>query len=112
MSVGVGAGQRFGCWGGVGGKSSLDGDQGQEYQRDETDVKLKWDACGKWVGGLLRHAFEEHTPWFVRLDSACWVCQRQYFLSLSVMRHFKESGHEGYFRGQIGVVCRGDKKDN
>ena len=46
----------LGCGGGVGGKGSLDGDQGQEYQRDEEgpDGYLKCDACGKWVGGLLR----------------------------------------------------------
>ena len=47
-----GAGHRLGCGGGVGGKGSLDGDQGQEYQRDEEgpDGYLKCDACGKWVG--------------------------------------------------------------
>ena len=53
-----GAGQRLVYCGGVRGTSSLDGDQGQEYQRDEPDGKLKCDACGKWVGGLLQHAFE------------------------------------------------------
>ena len=89
-----GAGQRLGCWGGVRGKSSLDGDQGQEYQRDEPDGKLKCDACGIWVGILLLHAFEEHMPWFVRPDSACWVCHRQYFRPSSAMRYFKDSGHE------------------
>ena len=37
--------------GGVAGKGSLDGDQGQEYRRDEEgpDGYLK---CGKWVGGF------------------------------------------------------------
>ena len=47
---------------------------------------------GNGWGGLLRHAFEEHIPWFVRPDSACWVCHRQYFLPSNAMRHFKESG--------------------
>ena len=53
----------------------MDEDQGQEYQRDEEgpDKNLKFDACGKWVGGLLRHAFEEHIHWFVRPDSAGWI---------------------------------------
>ena len=48
-SVEEGTGQRLGCVGGVGGKGSLDGDQGKEYQRDEEgpDGNLK---CGKWVG--------------------------------------------------------------
>ena len=62
-------------------------------------------------GGLLRHAFEKHIPWFVRPDSACWVCHRQYFLPSNAIRHFKESGHEGFFPGwQVGIVSRGDKK--
>ena len=99
----------LGCGGGVGGKGSLDGDQGQEYQWDEEgpDGYLKCDACGKWVGGLLRHAFEEHIPWFVRPDSACWVCHRQYFLLSNAMRHFKESGHERSFSGgRLGLWIR------
>ena len=63
--------------------------------------------------GLLQHAFEEHMSWFVRPDSACCVCHRQYFLPSSTMRHFKESGHEGSFSGgQVGIVGRGDKKYN
>ena len=111
-----GAGLRLGCLRGVGGKGSLDGDQGQEYQRDEEgpDGKLKCDACGKWVGSLLRHAFEEHIPCFVRPYSACWACHRQHFLPSSAMRHFKESGHEGSFsgEGQVGIVGRVDKKGN
>ena len=49
-------------------------------------------------GGLLRHTFEEHIPWFVRPNSACWVCHRQYFLPSNALRHFKESGHEDLFR--------------
>ena len=64
-------------------------------------------------GGLLKHAFEEHLPWFVRPDSACWVYHRQYFLPSSAIRYFKESGHEGFFLGgQVGIVGRGDKKGN
>ena len=57
--------------GGGGRKCSWDGDQCQEYQRGEEGPyrKLRCDACGKWVGGLLRHAFEEH--------SACWVCHME-----------------------------------
>ena len=62
--------------------------------------------------GFLRHAFEEHIPWLVRLGSAWRVCNRQYFQISSAMRHFKESGHEESFREQVGIVGREDTKDN
>ena len=110
-----GDGQRLCCLGGGRGKSSLAGVQSQEYQRDEEgpDGKLRCGACGKWVEGLLRHAFEEHIPCFVRPDSACWVCHRQYVIPSGAMRYFKESGHDGSFSGgQVGIVGRGDKKGN
>ena len=62
-------------------------------------------------GGLLRHTFEEHIPWFVRPDSACWVCHRQYFLPSNAMRHFKESGHKGSFSGgRLGLWVEGIRK--
>ena len=99
--------------GGGGGKCSLDEDQGHEYQWNEEgpDGKLKCDTCGKWVGDLLRHNFEEHIPWFVRPDSACWVCHRQYFLPSCAMRHFKVSGHEGPFLGcRLGLWAEGIRK--
>ena len=91
-----------------------EGDGGQEGAKENEegpDGYLKCDACGKWVGGLLRHAFEEHLPWFVRPDSACWVCHRQYFLPSNAMRHFKESGHEGFFTGgRLGLWVEGIRK--
>ena len=64
--------------------------------------------------GLHRHVFEEHMPWFVRPDSACWVCHRQYFLPSSAMSHFKESGTRDLFfwGGEVGIVGRGNKKGN
>ena len=90
----------------------MDGDQGHDYQLDEEgpDGYFKCDACGNgW--GLLRHAFEEHISWFVRPDSACWVCPRQYFLPSNAMRHFKESGHEGSFSGgMLGLWVEGIRK--
>ena len=52
--------------------------------------------------------FEEHIPWLVRPDSACWVCYRQYFLPSGAMWHFKESGHEGSFlEGRLGFWAEG-----
>ena len=110
---GGGAGHRLCCGGGVGGKGSLDADQGQEYQRDEEgpDGNFQCDACGKWVGGLLQHAFGEDIPWLVRPDSACWVCHRQYVLPSNAIQHFKESGHEGSFSGgRLGLWAEGIRK--
>ena len=88
-----------------------EGDGGQEGAKENEEGPDGYLKCGKWVGGLLRHAFEEHIPWFVRPDSAYWVCHRQSFLSSNAMRHFKESGHEGFFTGgRLGLWVEGIRK--
>ena len=50
------------------------------------------------------HVFQEHLPWFVKPDSACWVCERQFLCPMEAIRHFKKAGHEGGFEdGRVGV---------
>ena len=44
------------------------------------------------TGNIEFHMMARHVPWFVKPDTACWQCKRQFLTREGLEEHFGEKG--------------------
>ena len=93
----------------VGGGKRVDGRRrGRNVQRGKGELFVVGNerggvecvVCGDHLTGNIEfHMMARHVPWFVKPDTACWQCKRQFFNKGRVRGAFRGNG--GGARGEI-----------
>ena len=95
----------------VGGGKRVDGRRrGRNVQRGKGELFVVGNerggvecvVCGDHLTGNIEfHMMARHVPWFVKPDTACWRCKRQFLTKEGLEEHFgeMEGGHGGKFVG-------------
>ena len=95
----------------VGGGKRVDGRRrGRNVQRGKGELFVVGNerggvecvVCGDHLTGNIEfHMMARHVPWFVKPDTACWRCKRQFLTREGLEEHFgeMEGGHGGKFVG-------------
>ena len=59
-------------------------------------------VCGQQLNGQVDfHMFALHVPWFVKPDTACWTCRRQFLTPEGLREHWREVGHAHREQGEF-----------